>query len=86
MHNFYIPKPDSNSKSSDEAYRVFGMTARILVDVAKLAYAEAPNFEHNEQMGEEAMIRTLVASGRLSGTRKPGSQLTRAELAGGAKL
>ena len=86
MHNFYIPKVDSNGRSSDEAYRVFGMTARILVDVAKVAYAEAPNFEHNEEMGEETMIRRLIASGRLSGTRKAGSQLTRAELAAGAKL
>ena len=86
MHNFYVPKIDSKGRSSDEAYRVFGMTARILVDVAKVAYAETPNFEHNEEMGDEAMIRRLIASGRLSGTRKSGSQLTRVELATGAKL
>ena len=86
MHNFYIPKTDSKGTSLDETYRVFGMTARILVDVAKLAFAEEPDFDHNSQMGEEDMIRKLLDSGRLTAVRKPGSQLSRAELAAGAKI
>lgn len=67
------PTPDSSPQdpSPDPAatYRVFGMTARILVDAARVAYAREPDFEHNSHFGDEALIGRLLAAGRLGGGR-----------------
>ncbi|KAL4901286.1 hypothetical protein BDW74DRAFT_181862 [Aspergillus multicolor] len=46
-------------------YRVFGMTARILVDVARIAYAAEPEFEHNTHSGDEELIARLRRRGKL---------------------
>ncbi|RAL02944.1 NUDIX hydrolase [Aspergillus ibericus CBS 121593] len=67
-------------------YRVFGMTARMLVDVARVAYAEEPEFEHNSHFGDEAIIAQLQKMGRLSPIRKKGDQLTREDMRMAAKL
>jgi 8-oxo-dGTP pyrophosphatase MutT (NUDIX family) len=58
-------------------YRVFGMTARILVDCARVAYGEEPEYEHNSHFGDEEMIDRLLKIGRLSPIRKEGDLLTR---------
>ena len=58
-------------------YRVFGMTARILVDCARVAYGEEPEYEHNSHFGDEEMIDRLLKIGRLSPIRKDGDMLTR---------
>lgn len=42
-------------------FKVWGMTGRILVDAARIAYAEEPEFEHNEQYGDEPMIEDLAS-------------------------
>lgn len=39
--------------------RVFGMTARILVDTARVAYAEVPEIEHDHKVGDEDVIAVL---------------------------
>lgn len=67
-------------------YRVWGMTARILLDAARLAYDEKPDFEHNEHMGDEKMIENLFAMGRLTGVKKAGSTLTKEDLSSAAKM
>lgn len=68
-------------------FRVFGMTARILVDAARVAYAEEPAFEHNSHFGDEEMIARLLRMGRLNSDRKPGEQgLTREVLTQAAKM
>ncbi|GAM83500.1 hypothetical protein ANO11243_014880 [Dothideomycetidae sp. 11243] len=62
----------------DEArFRVFGMTARILVDAARVAYGKEPDFEHNSHFGDEDMIARLMKIGRLSPEKKAGDGLTR---------
>lgn len=76
------PLPPSTYKSSPDAlaqprYRVFGMTARILVDCARVAYGEEPAFEHNSHFGDEDMIGRLMRIGRLSSVKKHGEILTR---------
>ncbi|KAK4954665.1 8-oxo-dGTP diphosphatase [Elasticomyces elasticus] len=58
-------------------YRVFGMTARILVDAARVAYGEEPEFEHNSHFGDEEMMDRLLKIGRLSPKKKEGEILTR---------
>jgi hypothetical protein len=46
-------------------YRVFGMTARILVDAARIAYSTEPEFEYNRHSGDEELIARLRRRGRL---------------------
>jgi hypothetical protein len=48
------------------------MTARIMVDLARLAYNKEPEFECNEKIGDEDAIRELVAKRQMDEiTRKP---------------
>lgn len=58
-------------------YRVFGMTARILVDAARVAYGREPEFEHNSHFGDEDMIVRLMKMGRLQPKKEKGEILTR---------
>ncbi|KAK3328821.1 NUDIX hydrolase domain-like protein [Apodospora peruviana] len=51
-------------------YKVWGMTARMLVDAARIAYGEDPEFEHNIGMGDEEMITNLEKLGRLGPKKK----------------
>ena len=63
-------------------HRVFGLTARILVDAARVAYGEEPEFECNLGMeGEEDGIRRLVERGRLRGERRAGDEFSPGESA-----
>ncbi|KAJ6112115.1 hypothetical protein N7523_008176 [Penicillium sp. IBT 18751x] len=87
MHQFFVHgnafKPRGNSEHAtlqdrgQGTRRVFGMTARIIVDAARLAYAREPEFEHNSHLGDEDMIAKLRRMGRLSETRSPSDELTR---------
>ena len=86
MHQFNVPKKSDDSHSSDESYRVFGMTARILLDTARLAYAEDPSFEHVDRVGDEPLLKKLLASGRFSGERSSGSRMSLDDIAKVAKL
>ena len=61
------------------------MTARILVDCARVAYGEEPEYEHNSHFGDEDMIARLIKIGRLSGVRKEGDMLTREMMQKAAK-
>ncbi|KAH1302356.1 hypothetical protein KXX12_005037, partial [Aspergillus fumigatus] len=96
-----VVKPRSSSRMQKQAaeeleekensgevtrYRVFGMTARILVDVARVAYGEDPEFEHNSHFGDEAMIANLQKMGRLNAVRKPTDELTPETMQKAAKL
>lgn len=91
MHNFFVPvtnqtvtkpkKTDTQKAAADhleglKRYRVFGMTARILTDAARVAYAQEPDFQHNSHFGDEDMIGRLRRIGRLNDMRKPGEELT----------
>lgn len=69
-----------------ERFRVFGMTARILVDAARLAFAEEPEFEHNSAFGDEDMIGRLLKVGRLSQVRRKGDELTKEDMVAAAEL
>lgn len=67
-------------------YRVFGMTARIIVDAARVAYAQEPEFEHNSHFGDEHMIANLRKMGRLAAVRERDEELTRETMEKAAKL
>ncbi|OKL58035.1 hypothetical protein UA08_06741 [Talaromyces atroroseus] len=96
------PKPTSSQSQNQKAaiseleerersgeltrYKVFGMTARILVDAARLAYHEEPEFEHNSHFGDEEMIAKLQRIGRLGALKRPDDELTRETMQKAAKL
>lgn len=85
--NLAVSKLEEQERSGQlTRYRVWGMTARILVDIAWLAYDQEPEFEHNSHFGDEEMITRLRKMGRLSSDRKPGDQLTRETMQKAAKL
>ena len=52
-------------------YMVWGMTGRMLVDAARVAYAREPEFEHNKHYGDEALIERLAGAGRLGEKKRP---------------
>lgn len=49
----------------DGRFKVWGMTARMLVDAARLGYAEEPEMEHNKNFGDEAIITHADGLGDL---------------------
>lgn len=80
------PTPEPMPLDDLTTFRVFGMTARILVDAARVAYGEEPEFEHNSHFGDEEMIGRLLKIGRLSEIRKKGEELTREVLREASKI
>ncbi|KAF2442271.1 hypothetical protein P171DRAFT_523119 [Karstenula rhodostoma CBS 690.94] len=71
------PRPEPTPFQDLQNFRVFGMTARILVDAARVAYGQEPEFEHNSHFGDEEMLGRLLKVGRLSEIRKKGEELNR---------
>lgn len=69
-----------------QRYRVFGMTARMIVDAARVAYDQEPEFEHNSHFGDEGLIANLRRMGRLSAIRRASDELDRATMEKAAKL
>ena len=55
-------------------YKVWGMTARMLVDAATVAYGEEPDFEHNDHFGDEGVLEWLGEQGKLGEKKRRGSQ------------
>ncbi|RCI14621.1 hypothetical protein L249_6371 [Ophiocordyceps polyrhachis-furcata BCC 54312] len=49
--------------------KVWGMTGRLLVDAARIAYDERPEMEHNDSYGDLDVIMTAVAEGALDDVR-----------------
>ncbi|KAI5287158.1 hypothetical protein KEM54_006196 [Ascosphaera aggregata] len=50
-------------------YRVWGLTARLLVDAARIAYDEEPQFDYNKKLGEESVVQHYLAEGRFHSDR-----------------
>jgi hypothetical protein len=80
------PRPEPSGIDDLTTFRVFGMTARILVDAARVAYGEEPEFEHNSHHGDEDMIGRLLKMGRLSEKRRKGEELTKEVLREASRL
>ncbi|RYP74665.1 hypothetical protein DL771_002931 [Monosporascus sp. 5C6A] len=62
---------EQQETAQQQRFLVWGFTAHILVDAARIAYAEEPDFEHNAEVGDEEMIRQLEAAGQLPEKRRP---------------
>ncbi|KAF3928204.1 hypothetical protein AA313_de0206551 [Arthrobotrys entomopaga] len=52
-------------------YKVWGMTARIVVDAARVAFGKDPDFAFTDKMGDDEVIDILQKQGKL-GPRLPG--------------
>ncbi|TLS24308.1 hypothetical protein PpBr36_08617 [Pyricularia pennisetigena] len=50
---------EPEESAPETRFTVWGMTGRILVDAARVAYGEEPEFEHNDEYGDEKMIQEL---------------------------
>lgn len=87
-----LPYRDRHSPTDEDhlaglsRFKVFGMTARILVDAARVAYAEDPEFEHNSHFGDEEMIERLMRMGRLGPIRRRTDEITREDMVAASKL
>ncbi|MCJ1393848.1 hypothetical protein MMC18_006724 [Xylographa bjoerkii] len=86
VHQFSVPRSSKSGDGAQEIYKVFGMTARMILDTARLAYAEDPSFEYEPHVGDENVLRKLLKAGRLSGEKSPGSLITSDDVANAAKL
>lgn len=101
IHNFYVPvtnqavtipkgmedqRAAADHLLSLERYRVFGMTARILVDAARVAYSREPDFEHNSHYGDEDIIVHLRRIGRLGALKRSEDEPSKAVLKRAANL
>jgi hypothetical protein len=56
---------DQQEEEEITRYKVWGMTARIIVEAAMVAYGESPEFEHNKHFGDEDLIGDLFKAGKL---------------------
>ncbi|TVY15006.1 Peroxisomal coenzyme A diphosphatase 1 [Lachnellula arida] len=74
---------DELDKEEDEGltrYKVWGMTARMLVDAARVAYGEEPTFPYSEHIGDGPMIENLERMGKLGEKVPGGPDLTESDL------
>lgn len=72
-----VAETDGDDVDEENSYKVWGLTARILIDCARIAYDEEPEFEHNSGIGEERMLRRLFERGRLKGERERKARIAR---------
>ncbi|KAM4054954.1 NUDIX domain-containing protein [Hirsutella rhossiliensis] len=49
-------------------FKVWGMTGRVLVDAARIAYAEEPEMEHNQTLGDSDIIMRAEREGAFQET------------------
>ncbi|KAI0013346.1 NUDIX hydrolase domain-like protein [Xylariaceae sp. FL0662B] len=52
-------------QENTQRFLVWGLTGRMVVDAARIAYGEEPEFEHNTNYGDEGIIARLETTGRL---------------------
>ncbi|KAI5798865.1 NUDIX hydrolase domain-like protein [Geopyxis carbonaria] len=75
MHEFQAPIWE---RATLKRYRVWGMTARIMVDVSRIAYGKDPDYEFNDTIGDEDMITNLWKNGQMDekmiSKARPGSE------------
>lgn len=73
------PRRDSEQSSEEQVdiedlegrFRVWGMTGRVLVDAARIAYNEEPEIEHNSTYGDTDIILKADAEGAFTEDPEP---------------
>lgn len=62
---------EKQEEDGDGRFKVWGMTARVLVDAARIAYGEEPEQEHNAHFGDEKIIGIAEEEGSFGEVGKP---------------
>jgi peroxisomal coenzyme A diphosphatase NUDT7 len=76
VHNQKVTRPtrreggqavldEEGEEDTPQRFLVWGMTARIIVDAARVAYGQEPAFEHNDHFGDEMLIDMLEGQGQM---------------------
>lgn len=73
------PRRDSEQSADEQVdiedlegrFRVWGMTGRVLVDAARIAYDEEPEIEHNSSYGDTDIILKADADGAFNEDPEP---------------
>ncbi|KAL6869941.1 8-oxo-dGTP diphosphatase [Amphichorda felina] len=58
-------------KDHEGRFKVWGMTARVLVDAARVAYGEEPQMEHNREYGDGNIIMSAFEQGAFEEVSEP---------------
>ena len=58
-------------KDREGRFKVWGMTARVLVDAARVAYGEEPQMEHNREYGDGNIIMSAFEQGAFEEVSEP---------------
>lgn len=61
-HEFLAPVLEKNNTL--KTHRIWGMTARILVDLARIAHGRDPEYEFDQGIGEETLMKGILDTGR----------------------
>lgn len=65
QHHYHVLKR-TNKKVGDSPYfNVWGLTARILLDVASVAYNQVPEMKHSSVIGDERLLLALESVGAM---------------------
>ena len=62
-HEFQVPV---RRNASVVRYKVWGFTARVLVETARVAFGRDPQFTFTTNIGDEELIRSLFEAGGFS--------------------
>ncbi|KAK9460573.1 NUDIX hydrolase domain-like protein [Lipomyces oligophaga] len=76
QHIFSVPPSSKEDivtngleRNSNQKYPVWGLTARMLVDSAALAYAQEPEMQYLKKDGDEILISEMIDRGELGPKR-----------------
>lgn len=58
-------------QETEGRFKVWGMTARVLVDAARVAYGEEPEMEHNTDYGDGNIIKLADEEGSFAESAQP---------------
>jgi hypothetical protein len=78
-HEFQAPVWE---KASFVRYKVWGLTARILVETARIAYGRNPQFSFAKNIGDEQLIRSMFNGGKQAEENRSGESAVQKALPG----
>lgn len=68
-HNYSVLRRTGKKVGEPSHFRVWGLTARIMVDVARIAYGQEPEMEYSPQPGDEELILAMNEKGVMQKER-----------------
>ncbi|KAK9496110.1 hypothetical protein V1508DRAFT_452934 [Lipomyces doorenjongii] len=74
QHVFSVKVTDNdiipnNGMKGRPVYQIWGLTAQMLLDAARIAYAREPEMEYSPKPGDELLISKLIEIGKLGATK-----------------